>query len=83
MGFPREQFENLSTGGVLPRLMSAFQSAANWGSPYIILWQVFDNPRAGTEPYGFGVIDPHGQAPALKPLANGCNSIQTCVTALK
>ncbi len=80
MGFPRERFEPLSTGGVLPRLMAALQSAAGWGSPYIILWQVFDNPRAGTEPYGFGMIDPQGQAPRLKPLPNGCDSIQACIS---
>ncbi len=82
MGFPRERFEPLSSGGVLPRLMSALQTAANWGCPYIILWQVFDNPRAGREPYGFGMIDPHGQAPVLKPLPNGCNSIRGCVSEL-
>jgi|GEM_PF-1824138 len=82
LGFARERFEQLPTGGVLPRLMTAIETAARWGCPYIVVWQVFDAPRSGSQPFGFGMIDADGQAPRLRPAADGCNSVRTCVQRL-
>ncbi len=82
LGFARDRFEYLPTGGVLPRLLSAVQAAADWGCPYIVLWQVFDAPKAGREQFGFGLVDRQGRFPRLKPALNGCDSIQACLLTL-
>jgi len=87
LGFARDRYEHLATGGVLPRLLSALRAALDWGCPYIVLWQVFDAPRAptatGAEQYGFGLVDRHGQYPRLKPAApGGCDTIHGCLAAL-
>ena len=79
LGFARDRFEHLPTGGVLPRLRSALRAALDWGCPYIVLWQVFDAPRAGGEQYGFGLVDRHGRYPRLKPDPSGCDSIASCL----
>ncbi len=79
IGFARDRFDRLPTGGVAPRLLAALETAATWGCPYIILWQVLDAPRAGREPYGFGMIDRKGQAPKLQPAPNGCSSLGECL----
>ncbi len=83
LGFARDRFEPLPTGGVLPRLVTAVEAAASWGCPYIILWQVFDAPRFGDEQYGFGLLDRHGQAPRLRPAPTGCDSVRTCIAAIQ
>ena len=82
LGFARERFEQLPTGGLLTRLTNAIEAAAGWGCPYIVLWQVFDAPKAGGEPWGFGMIDGRGRAPRLRPAANGCDTVQGCVGQL-
>jgi hypothetical protein len=82
LGFARERFEQLPSGGLLARLTTSIKAAAAWGCPYIVLWQVFDAPRAGGEPWGFGMIDSHGRAPLLRPDAGGCDSVQSCVAAM-
>ncbi|HZS50952.1 MAG TPA: hypothetical protein VFA54_08845 [Bryobacterales bacterium] len=82
LGFARERFEQLPTGGVLPRLMTAIETAARWGCPYIVIWQVFDARRSGGQPFGFGMIDAGGNAPPLRPAADRCNSVRTCVQRL-
>ncbi len=82
LGFARDRFEHLPSGGVLPRLMSSVQAAIDWGCPYIVLWQVFDAPRAGGEQYGFGLIDRNGRAPRLQPGPGGCDSIRSCVAGM-
>ncbi len=46
-----------------PRLTASLQAAIDWGCLYIVLWQVFDAPRAGGEQYGFGLIDLRGHRP--------------------
>ena len=84
LGFARDRYEHLPTGGVLPRLLSALQAARDWGCPYIVLWQVFDAPRAptvtGAEQWGFGLVDRHGGHPRLKPAApSGCDTIYDCL----
>lgn len=79
IGFARDRFEPLPTGGVLPRLTTAIRAAAAWGCPYIVLWQVFDAPRTGREPYGYGMIDSAGQTPRLQPASGGCDSVRACV----
>ena len=81
LGFARDRFEHLPTGGVLPRLLSAIQAAADWGCPYIVLWQVFDGPKAGGEQFGFGLVDRQGRFPRLRPAGSGCDSIQACLTS--
>jgi hypothetical protein len=81
LGFARDRFEHLPTGGVLPRLLSALQAAADWGCPYIVLWQVFDAPKAGGEQFGFGMVDRQGRFPRLQQAGNGCDSIQACLTS--
>jgi hypothetical protein len=83
LGFARDRFEYLPTGGVLPRLLSAVQAAADWGCPYIVLWQVFDAPKAGGEQFGFGLVDRLGRFPRLKPALSGCDSIQACLLTLE
>jgi hypothetical protein len=82
LGLARERYEHLPTGGVAPRLVSAIEAAAAWGSPYIILWQVFDAPRAGSEQYGFGMLDRDGRFPVLRPGPGGCDSVRACVAQL-
>jgi hypothetical protein len=86
LGFARDRFERLPTGGVLPRLMSALRAAIAWGCPYIVLWQVFDAPRApsvsGAEQYGFGMIGRDGHPPRLRPVPSGCDSIRSCLAIL-
>jgi hypothetical protein len=83
LGFARDRFEHLPTGGVLPRLLSALQAARDWGCPYIVLWQVFDAPRAGGEQWGFGMVDRYGRYPRLKPAApGGCDSIRSCLASM-
>ncbi len=82
LGFARDRFEYLPTGGVLPRLLSALQAAADWGGPYIVLWLVFDTPKAGGEQFGFGLVDRQGRFPRLKPALSGCDSIQACLLTL-
>jgi hypothetical protein len=83
MGFARDRYEHLPTGGVLPRLLSAIEAARDWGCPYVVLWQVFDAPRApsltGTEQWGFGLVDRHGRHPRLRPAASGCDTIYDCL----
>lgn len=82
LGYPRERFELLSTGGVLPRLRSALAAAQAEDCPYIVLWQVFDNPRNGGEAWGFGMIDRLGHAPRLRAEKSSCNSIASCISNL-
>ena len=79
LGFARETFERLPTGGVLRRLQSAIDSAENWGAPWVILWQVFDAPKWGSRAWGFGAVDAAGRRPKLRPANDGCNSIAACV----
>ncbi|HYM12411.1 MAG TPA: hypothetical protein VEU62_16865 [Bryobacterales bacterium] len=83
LGFARDRYEHLPAGGVLPRLLTALQAVVNWGCPYIVLWQVFDAPRSGGEQYGFGLLDPDGHAPRLRPAGvastPGCHTIQACL----
>ncbi len=79
LGFAREKFESAPSGGVLPRLQSAIETAAEWGCPWVILWQVFDAPRWGSRSWGFGAFDAAGDRPSLAPAANGCASVADCV----
>ena len=82
MGFARERFEQLPTGGLLARLTAAMGAAVQWGCPYIVLWQVFDAPKAGGEAWGFGMIDGRGRPPVLRPATSGCNSVRSCIERL-
>lgn len=82
LGYPRERFEPLATGGVLPRLRSALDAARDEGCPYIVLWQVFDNPRSGDVAWGFGMIDRLGRIPLLRSTKGACNSIESCIETL-
>ncbi len=79
LGFPREKFEPLPSGGVLPRLKIAIETALDWGAPYVILWQTFDAPRLGAEGWGYGAFDSQGDAPPLHPIEPGCASIAGCL----
>ena len=79
LGFARERFEHLDSGGVLPRLSAALDAAQAWGCPYIVLWQIFDSPRAGGEAWGFGLVDSGGRAPRLRPGPEGCPSVEDCL----
>jgi hypothetical protein len=79
LGLARERFEAVPSGGVLPRFEAAFEAARNWGCPYITVWQAFDAPRRGAEPWGFGAFDSAGSRPALKPGTWLCASIADCL----
>ena len=79
LGYPRERFDVLPTGGVLARLRSALAAAEAEGCPYIVLWQVFDNPRSGGEAWGFGMVDRLGRVPRLRAPEGECNSIESCI----
>ena len=78
VGYPRERFEILPTGGVLPRLRGVLEAAAAENCPYVVLWQVFDNPRSGAEAWGFGMVDRLGRVPRLRA-EQGCDSIKSCI----
>jgi len=82
VGYSRDRFEHLSTGGVLPRLKHALQAAIDWGCPYIVLWQVFDHARDGDAAWGFGMHDREGEAPPLKHSTGECTSMQSCLQGL-
>jgi hypothetical protein len=79
LGYARDRFEHLPTGGLLPRLYHALRAAIEWGCPYVILWQVFDAPRDGDKAWGFGVLDRFGETPALKGPSGGCRSLESCL----
>lgn len=79
LGFPREKFEPLPSGGVLARLETALKAAFEWGAPYVVLWQAFDAPRLGAEGWGYGVWDSQGRPPKLKPSEIGCATIAGCL----
>ena len=79
VGYPRERFELLPTGGVLPRLRGALEAAAAESCPYVVLWQVFDNPRSGGEAWGFGMEDRLGRVPRLRAEEGACDSIESCI----
>ena len=82
VGYARDRFEHLPTGGILPRLRSALQAAIDWGCPYVVLWQVFDHARDGDAAWGFGMHDRHGEVPRLQHAAGQCDSLQSCLHAL-
>ncbi len=82
VGYARDRFEHLSTGGILPRLKSALQAAVDWGCPYIVLWQVFDHARDGDAAWGFGMQARDGEVPPLKHSTGECASMQSCVQGL-
>ena len=82
LGYPRERFELLPTGGVLPRLRGALDAAHAEDCPYIVLWQIFDNPRSGDVAWGFGVVDRHGNVPLLRATKGFCDSIASCIGGL-
>ena len=79
LGLARDRFEALPSGGVLPRFEAAFDAARTWGCPFITVWQVFDAPRKGAEPWGFGAFDRTGEQPVLSPGNWACNSIAGCL----
>lgn len=79
LGFPREKFEPLPFGGVLPRLETALRTALEWGAPFVVLWQAFDAPRLGAEGWGYGAFDSEGMPPSLQPSESGCASVASCV----
>ena len=82
VGYARDRFEHLPTGGILPRLKGALQAAVDWGCPYIVLWQVFDHARDGDAAWGFGMQDRKGEAPPLKHSTDECASMQSCLKEL-
>ncbi len=81
MGFARERFEPLSTGGVLPRLHHALDAALDWGVPWVIFWQVFDAPKLGSRAWGWGAFDADGNQPGLKAPPGACNTLAACASA--
>ncbi len=82
LGLPRERYEGLSTGGLLPRWLRAVRAGVDWGCPFVVLWQVFDAPRLGTEAWGFGAYDKTGAAPVLDDPSTSCGTIASCVKLL-
>jgi hypothetical protein len=80
LGLARDRFEALASGGVLPRLEAAWNAARNWGCPYITVWQAFDAPKKGAEPWGFGAFDKAGNRPSLTPGTWMCNSVADCLS---
>ncbi len=82
LGFSRDRFEHLPTGGLKPRLKSALSAALDWGCPYIVLWQVFDAPRQGGAAWGFGMYDGTGSTPEIAAEPSTCNSVRDCIEML-
>lgn len=82
LGYPRDRFEHLATGGVKPRLRAALGAALDWGCPYVVLWQAFDAPRSGGAAWGFGLYDRRGGAPALRAAPGSCSTLRDCMEAL-
>ena len=79
VGFPREAFDGLPSGGLLARLERALRTAFAWGCPYVVLWQAFDAPRLGAEGWGYGAFDREGSPPALLASPSGCDSVAACL----
>ena len=63
LGFAREYFDPLPTGGVTARLDSALAALRQARPPYVVFWQAFDAPRGRPEPYGFGLLEPGRPVP--------------------
>jgi len=82
LGYSRDRFEHLPTGGLKPRLKSALAAALDWGCPYIVLWQVFDAPRQGNEAWGFGLYDAAGSTPEIAAAPDTCSTLRDCMKAL-
>ncbi len=82
LGYSRDRFEHLATGGVKPRLRAALGAAFDWGCPYIVLWQTFDAPRSGGAAWGFGLYDRRGRAPAIHAAPGSCNTLLDCMKTL-
>ena len=82
LGYSRDRFEHLETGGVKPRLRASLAAALDWGCPYIVLWQVFDAPRSGGAAWGFGLYDRRGQPPAIHAAPGSCSTLLDCMKTL-
>lgn len=82
LGYPRDRFEHLATGGVKPRLRASLGAALAWGCPYIVLWQVFDAPRSGGAAWGFGLYDRQGRTPAIRAAPGSCSTLRDCMRTL-
>ena len=82
LGYSRDRFEHLPTGGLKPRLKSALAAALGWGCPYIVLWQVFDAPWQGEQAWGFGLYDVAGSTPEIAAEPNTCNTVRGCMKVL-
>lgn len=78
-GFARDRFEDLPTGGVLPRFHAALSAAIDAACPYTVIWQAFDAPRLGSKAFGFGLYDRRGRAPSLRASGGGCESLAECL----
>jgi len=79
LGFARDRFEYLPTGGVLPRFHAALSAAVDAACPYTVIWQAFDAPRSGSKASGFGLYDRRSRAPRLRASGGGCESLAECL----
>jgi hypothetical protein len=58
LGIPRDVYDQLSSGGVEPRLASALDAVRRMRPAYVVFWQVYDAPAGRGEPVEFGWLDP-------------------------
>ena len=82
LGYSRDRFEHLETGGVKPRLRASLAAALDWGCPYIVLWQVFDAPRSGGAAWDSAFTNRRGQPPAIHAAPGSCSTLRDCMKTL-
>lgn len=65
LGFARDRFDGLATGDHLVRLRSALEAVARLRPPFVVLWQVFDQPPQPGDATGYGLLERGAPAGAL------------------
>lgn len=75
IGFARDRFESLPTGGVLARFDAALDAAVEQSCPFFTIWQTFDAPRDGRAAWGFGALDRRGRHPKLRRSRDGAETL--------
>jgi hypothetical protein len=68
LGFARDLFDGLPTGGAEDRLRAALAAIEQAQPAYVVFWQAFDGPDQGAGYYKFGLLEPDtGMQAVLQP----------------